>query len=197
MSGARKALRPKLPSRSLSIRFFRAGFFCNCLSFWLGKISHGSWHSLCFGPARHCMNTATVSQPKANRLHNETVIHLPLGLLGFESVKKYQLIARPEEEPFLWLQMLDNPNHAFLVISPSFVVPNYQPDLSDEDVQFLGLASSTDALVLAIVTFRAAGQLTVNLKGPIVVNRQSLVGKQVIPSNANQFALQHPIPVPA
>ena len=39
------------------------------------------------------------------------------------------------------------------------------------------------------------GGATVNLKGPIVVNRHTLRGKQVIPTNAPKFALQHPLPV--
>jgi flagellar assembly factor FliW len=36
-----------------------------------------------------------------------------------------------------------------------------------------------------------------NLKGPIVVNRFTLIGKQVVIANASQYSLQHPIVVAA
>src|SRR5262249_44036852 len=116
----------------------------------------------------------------------------PLGLLGFERVKKYVLLNTPEEEPFLWLQMLDNPAQGFVVVVPSVVLPAYAPDIHQADIDFLGIKSPADAIVLNIVTVRG-GQATVNLKGPIVLNRHTLVGKQCIPSNVAQFASQHPV----
>jgi flagellar assembly factor FliW len=33
----------------------------------------------------------------------------------------------------------------------------------------------------------------VNLKGPIVINRRTLIGKQVIINNAAQYSLNHPL----
>lgn len=122
------------------------------------------------------------------------VLHLPLGLLGFEEVKKYALITQPEAHPFHWLQMLEAPHHAFLVVPPSAVTPDYHPNLSDEDVAFLQLSSPDDAVILNIVTLRSSGASTVNLKGPVVFNRHSRTGKQVIPTNAADFTLQHPLP---
>jgi flagellar assembly factor FliW len=45
-----------------------------------------------------------------------------------------------------------------------------------------------------IVTLRNQGPSTVNLKGPIVVNRCTRIAKQVIPLNAGLYPLQHPLP---
>jgi len=42
---------------------------------------------------------------------------------------------------------------------------------------------------------RNAGQATINLKGPIVINRRTWIGKQVIPVNAAQYPTQHPLPL--
>lgn len=123
----------------------------------------------------------------------ERIVQLPFGLLGFEEVKHYVLLARPEEEPFLRLQMLDQPSHCFVVVPPSEVISDYQPDLAASDVEFLQLRSPEDALVLNIVTLRGDDQATVNLKGPLVLNRRTLVGRQVIPTNASQYSLQHPL----
>jgi flagellar assembly factor FliW len=47
--------------------------------------------------------------------------------------------------------------------------------------------------VLNIVTLRNGDRPTVNLRGPVVINRRTLVGKQVIPNNAAQYSLRHPL----
>ena len=142
------------------------------------------------------MKTVEPDQPERLPVKKENIISMPLGLLGFEQIKAYVLLATPEEKPFLWLQMLDNPSQGFVVVRPAEVVPNYTPDISQADVEFLGINTDDDAIVLNIVTVRNA-QATVNLKGPVVINRQTLVGKQCIPTNVANFSLQHPIsPLP-
>lgn len=140
------------------------------------------------------MTTTAQPEPIAPRARTPEAIELPLGLLGFERIKKYLLVANPEEQPFMWLEMADGPRHSFLVVPPSSVVTDYQPELCDEDVSFLDLRSPGDALVVNIVTLRNGGQSTVNLKGPIVLNRRTRVGKQVIPLNVSRYPLQHPLP---
>ena len=119
-------------------------------------------------------------------------VQLPLGLLGFEQIKTYSLITKPDQEPFLWLAVPEGEDLAFLVVPPSFVMPDYAPDLSDEDVDFLEIRNPNDAIVLNIVTFRSEGSATVNLKGPIVINRHTMIGKQVVLSRSD-YPIQHPI----
>jgi flagellar assembly factor FliW len=67
--------------------------------------------------------------------------------------------------------------------------------LGPDDVRSLGLEGPDEATVLSIVTVRGPDQATMNLKGPIVVNRRTLVARQVIPVNAAEFSVQHPLPV--
>lgn len=122
-------------------------------------------------------------------------LHLPLGLLGFEHIKQYQLLCEPEEAPFCWLQVVDDPRLAFLVVSPFEVLPTYAPDISADDAAFLKLERPQDALLFNIVTLRSGNGSTVNLKGPIIVNRHTLVAKQSVPSNAADYSLRHPLPV--
>lgn len=141
------------------------------------------------------MKTAELIEPEIQTVSGENVIQLPDGLLGFEHVKMYVLLAQPQEEPFMWLRMLDQANKRFLVVSPFIVMPDYEPDITSEDARFLGLASSADALIVNIVTLRGQQRATINLKGPIVINRHTLIGKQVIPTNAAQFDVNHPLPV--
>lgn len=141
------------------------------------------------------MKVAETVENKPWAADAKQVIHFPSGLLGFENLKDYVLLGAPEEAPFLWLQVVDEPNLAFVVVPPAAVVDNYTPDLSEEDVEFLGLQSPDDALVLNIVTVRGPNRATVNLKGPLVINRRTLVGKQVIPHNAAEYPVNHPLAV--
>jgi flagellar assembly factor FliW len=140
------------------------------------------------------MKTMEITEPQTAAIQPENVITFPVGLLGYEAIKQYVLLSYPDEAPFMWLQMLEEPNQGFVVVSPVGLVPGYLPDLNQDDVDFLGLDASDDAILLNIVTLRRDGQATVNLKGPIILNRRTLKGKQVIPLNSHHYSLQHPLP---
>lgn len=122
-------------------------------------------------------------------------VQIPTGLLGFEPMKKYLLIANPAEEPFRWLQVKDNPSLAFVVVDPFLITPDYHPDIPQADVEFLGLAAPEDAALFNIVTLHGSRRATMNLKGPVVINRNTGIGKQVILANAAEYSLQHPLPL--
>ena len=121
-------------------------------------------------------------------------VRLPMGLLGFEHIKQYLLISSLAEEPFRWLRVKDDPSLAFLVLEPFIALAEYQPDIPDVDVEFLGLREPGDAVLYNIVTLRGRQSATINLKGPIVINRHTGVGKQVIIANAAQYSVHHPLP---
>ncbi len=139
------------------------------------------------------MNTCEPVELETLPVRTENIIHLPLGLLGFESIRKFVLLSDPADLPFRWLQVLEDPKLAFLVLSP-FEVLDYEMDLGEEDVNFLKLASPKDALVYNIITLQGDGRATINLKGPIILNRHTLLGKQVVLNNAANYSLQHPLP---
>ncbi|MBN2507459.1 MAG: flagellar assembly protein FliW [Verrucomicrobia bacterium] len=123
------------------------------------------------------------------------IVELPAGLLGFEAVTRYELLGSPAEAPFLWLQMVGEPGLAFLVIPSPVTLKSYHPEVSAEDAALLGLEQAQDAMVFNIVTLHRDRSATVNLKAPIVINRRTLTGKQVVPLNSAEYALQHPLPV--
>jgi len=131
-------------------------------------------------------------------LNKERTLIMPQGLLGFEEIRQYALTANPEEEPFLWMRARPaDLNLAFIVLSPYEVLGTYHPDISNEDARGLDIAKPEDAWVLSIVTMRGGGRATVNLKGPVVINRHTLVAKQVVIVNAAEYPLDYPLPVAA
>ena len=141
------------------------------------------------------MNSVSTFETEITAAPTVTEVRLPMGLLGFEQIKGYLLIANPGEEPFEWLQVKDNAALAFVVIDPFLVLPDYQPDIPQADVEFLGLQDPHDALLFSIVTVHNPKQATVNLKGPVIFNRRTMVGKQVVLANANIYSIQHPLAV--
>lgn len=139
-----------------------------------------------------CAEPIETEMPATPRQH---AVRIPTGLLGFEQIKDYVLTANVGEEPFAWLHVVDNSALAFVVIDPFVVLPDYHPDIPQSDVEFLQLKQSDDALLLGIVTINGDAPPTVNLKGPIVVNRHTHTGKQVILANAGDYSVKHPLPV--
>lgn len=122
-------------------------------------------------------------------------IEMPFGLLGFESVKEYLLVSDPEEQPFMWFQMKNAGEEAqsFLVISPFVIHPGYSPEFADEEMESIGIQSADDALIFNVVTIHEEGNASVNLKGPIVISRTQFKGKQIVPINAADFRVDHPL----
>jgi flagellar assembly factor FliW len=141
------------------------------------------------------MKCSTLIDTEAPEVATASQVRLPMGLLGFEHLTEYLLVSNPGEDPFLWLEAKANGPLAFVVVNPFLVAPDYQPDLPQADVDFLGIQDPEDAILLNVVTLHAGGRATVNLKGPIVVNRQTLTGKQVVLANASEYAVEFPLPV--
>ncbi len=141
------------------------------------------------------MKCLTLTDTEAPEVAPASQVRLPMGLLGFEHFKDYLLVANPDEEPFLWLQVKDNGPLAFVVVNPFLVAPDYQPDLPQADADFLGIEDPDDVVLFNIVTLHAAGRATVNLKGPIVVNRHTGTGKQVVLANASEYPIHYPLPL--
>lgn len=110
-------------------------------------------------------------------------LRFPYGILGFEELKEYVLLDA-SQAPFYWLQSLDDPSVAFVLIRPEVFRPDYRPDVPMEDVESIGLVGMDDALVFCIVTIpEDQSMMTANLQGPLLVNRRSRIGRQSISTN--------------
>lgn len=107
-------------------------------------------------------------------------VSFPAGLLGFEKFKDYVLLDAPQK-PFFYLQSMNVPDLAFILIDPFLFRPDYSIDVSDETMGEIGVASPSECLVFAIVTVPADGQhITANLLGPIIINKTNRLGIQAV-----------------
>jgi len=62
------------------------------------------------------------------------VIRMKDGMLGFEHLKRYKLFIQDEKIPFWWLQSVEDGSVAFVVINSLGVKPDYEPVISDAEV---------------------------------------------------------------
>jgi len=141
------------------------------------------------------MKTVRTDAPQTVPPGGDLNLQFSLGLLGIPQAKRFVLRGPANDTPFCWLELRDQPGHGFVVVAGASVVPGYAPDISQPDADSLGLTSPDDALVLNLVTVGANGEPTVNLRGPLVVNRHTCVARQCVPANVSTFSLQHPLPL--
>ncbi len=103
------------------------------------------------------------------------------GLQGFAGRERYAALQFPRQRPFVWLQSVDDPDLAFVVVDPGEFVPDYAPAVRPEDLAQLGLGSVGEArLWVCVVIPPDPWEMTANLQGPLVVNPRTRLGKQVV-----------------
>lgn len=115
--------------------------------------------------------TLTIDSSRFGRVDIDpaTVIEFPDGLIGLPG-SRYALLARDPETAFAWLQSLEDPELALPVTNPHAFFAGFDVELTDDDVQRLGIDGRT--AVDVYVTVRAAQELTdftANQKAPILV----------------------------
>lgn len=123
-------------------------------------------------------------------------IQLPQGLVGFPDYTHFSVIFQEDQLPFCWmrLQGRDDELH-FVVVEPGNVLPDYEPEIYDEDAAELELTDPADAMLLNIVTVTRGAQAsaTINLTGPVVINRRTGRAKQVVLANHGSYSARHPL----
>jgi flagellar assembly factor FliW len=125
------------------------------------------------------------SQPRADEILSvpeESEIVFGDGLVGCEDWKRFVLQETMEAGPFKLLQSLDDPRVSFVVTDPYLLLPDYSFEMTEADVEKIGLESASDALVLCILVVKQEPELSVtaNLLGPLVINVKQRRGVQVI-----------------
>lgn len=115
---------------------------------------------------------------------DKDIIHFRNGIPGFEEVHQYLLLMPDPKLPFSFLQALEPAELHFLLADPFHFFPEYTVDISDQVQKELGLETEADVALYCVVT--ASGEIekaTANLLAPIVMNRRTLDGKQLVLQN--------------
>jgi flagellar assembly factor FliW len=114
-------------------------------------------------------------------VREEDIIKFERGLPGFENSKLFTLIGVEEHAPFIYMQSLDQSQLVFIVVDPFEFFPQYEFDISDRVTEELAITSQEQATIRVIVSIKGnLESATANLVAPIVINKSSNLGKQVV-----------------
>lgn len=128
-------------------------------------------------------------------IDDDKIIHFPGGIIGFPDLQDFALIHDEEKgtDTIHWLQSLQEPAFAMPVMDPLIVRPDYNPEVDDELLNSIGKIQPDELLVMVTVTVpKDIKKMTVNLKGPIVINAAKKLATQVI-VEGDEYVVKYPI----
>jgi len=118
-------------------------------------------------------------------------ISFPDGIPGFEACRRFVLLTSDALAPLQRIESIEGPPAAFLGIDPRLVMEGYRSRLSETDMRALGAGADTTLLWFAIIS-EVEGVLYANLRAPIVINPQRMLGRQVLPDEG-LYPIRHPL----
>ncbi len=127
-------------------------------------------------------------------IEEEKLIHFVNGIVGFPEMTTFALIHDEEKKGGIqWLQSMQEPQFALPVINPLSVLESYNPKVEDELLKPLGEFGPDDMLVLVTATVPSdLTKMTINLRGPIVINASTMKASQVI-TEGDEYPVKFPI----
>jgi len=115
----------------------------------------------------------------------DLIIHMTKPVLGFEQVRKYVIVETEDFEPFKWLQSIEEPDLAFVIVNPLLFFPDYTIEVNPKEIEELKVESPSHIITYSVVTIPPDWtRMTANLQGPILINTRSNLGKQLVLVNS-------------
>ena len=92
---------------------------------------------------------------------------------------RYDYLPLPERRDYSWPE---GKRLAFVITDPFPFLPDYQVELTPLDLMDVGAHASTDLFLVVIVTLprKTVPYPTVNLQGPVLINRTNGWAKQLV-----------------
>jgi len=113
------------------------------------------------------------------------------GIYGFPEEKTFIFLKLKENEPFIWLQSVEKPDLAFVLVNPSFLFQDYNPHIGLDELEDIKAIDSKSVKVYVIVTLPPEMKdCHVNLLAPLVINPRKKLGKQVVLKDTG-YKIQH------
>lgn len=125
-------------------------------------------------------------------IDDDRVLNFKDGIPGFEQLKSFAVLDVEGSEHLKCLQSLEKIEICLMMISPWEYFKDYEIELSDEDVEDLGIVNEGDVLIYTVLTVRE-NSITANLAAPIIINIINSNAKQIILSNPN-YSIRQEIP---
>jgi flagellar assembly factor FliW len=123
----------------------------------------------------------------------DQLIDFPNGIIGFPDAKRFVILEHGENTPIRWLQAVERPELALVIIDPTPLVAEYPMERIRKEADDLGLPDDEECAVAAVVTVPPAPKTpTVNLLAPLLMGVESRKGKQVV-LHDSEYHTRHPL----
>ena len=122
----------------------------------------------------------------------DDILLFPRGIVAFEDCRHWVLLSDEENSALAWLQSISRGDVALPVVSPRRFAPEYAVHVVRGQLAPLEFSQFDHAYVLTVVS-QSDGDLTLNLKAPLIINLDRRLGRQVITADEQPVAL--PLPV--
>lgn len=122
------------------------------------------------------------------------IITFQKGIPGFESSRKFVILYKiGEDNPFKWLQSVDDGKVAFVIINPQVFKENYEVKVDKATSDELEIERPEDVVVYSIVTIpEEVSKMTANLKAPVLINAKKNKGIQLLLDD-ERYEVRHTI----
>ncbi|WP_177505827.1 flagellar assembly protein FliW [Anaerosinus sp.] len=110
------------------------------------------------------------------------IIKFVEGIPGFPEEKEFVMIPFGENEPFVFMQSLREPDLAFLLTDPFLFFKEYEFVLSDELLEELEIREQSDFNIYCILSIpdKKVKNTTANLAAPLIVQNHTKQAIQLI-----------------
>lgn len=128
-------------------------------------------------------------------IEDHKIIRFPAGIIGFPELRDFALIHDDEKGSgsVHWLQSLQEAAFAMPVMDPLIVCGDYNPQIDDEIFEPIGGFVESEMLIMVTLTVpQEIEKMSVNLKGPFVINAASRKACQVILED-DRYDIKFPI----
>jgi len=124
-------------------------------------------------------------------VYPDQVLLFPHGLLGFEELREFCIVAPEALQPLTFLVACDVPDVAFPILPAHSCLADYSPQLSMDALETVGAVGVGEVKLLAICAV-ASDTMTLhaNLRGPILINPTTRRGYQAV-LHESAYSLRH------
>jgi len=114
-------------------------------------------------------------------VEQDKIITMTRAFPGFPDSHRFIIRPHGKESALLWLQSLDDPTLAFVVIPAAALRPDYRPTIPESTLLDLELGGGAPELLLILtIPHGEPKKMTANLLGPVVINPHKRLACQVV-----------------
>ncbi|MFZ1805261.1 MAG: flagellar assembly protein FliW [Nitrospira sp.] len=124
---------------------------------------------------------------------SESLITFPSGVLGFPEQHRYVMLDHDTEAPIKWLQSVEEPELAFVILDPITFHSDYHVEVPADALVEIKAQVGEELAFAVILTIPSddPGRITANLRGPLLISHKTKLGKQLVLSE--EFPTRHPL----